>query len=180
MSLPAGFRPLEFDVRPRRSAIERAALRHLAVHHRIVRQLDRRLRGRPRRALLERVLLPQSYSALNRRDLDTLARLYFTEDIRMRFVGDRILGFRSEFSGREEVVAAYGEWMDEWGVMERRPVAYLERGDVLIVLTRQRGRGRGSGIAIDDEIGQVYRVRDGLAAEYIEYRSWAEAVAYEG
>ena len=178
--IPPGFRPLDFDVRRRRSAIERAALRRPGAHRRIVRMLDRRLPLPLRRLLLERVLLPDSYGALNRRDLGTLARVYFTPDIRMRFVGERIPGFRSEFSGHDEVVKAYGEWMDEWGVMERRPVAYAERGDLLIVLTRQRGRGSASGIRIDDEIGQVYRVRDGLAAEYVEYRSWAEALAHEG
>lgn len=177
--IPPGFRPLDIEPRAHRSALERAALRHPAIHRTGVRLMSQLPPGALRRLYLERLVLPLAYGALNRRDLTTLTRVYFTDDIRMRFTY-RIPGFPSQFNGRDEVVQGYGEWMDQWGVLERTPAAYAERDDLLIVLTRQRGRGSASGIAIDDEIGQVYRVRDGLAAEYTEYRTWDEALAHAG
>jgi hypothetical protein len=177
--IPPGFRPLDFPVRPGRSLLERAALRHRAVHRLGALLVQRLPPGRLRQLYLERVILPYSYGCLNRRDLGVLANLYFDEDIVMRFV-EPLLDFQSEYRGRQAAVGAYAEWMDEWGVVERKPVAYADHGDHLIVLVRQHTEGSASGLAIDVEIGQVYRLGRGVAVEYVEYRSWAEAIAHEG
>jgi ketosteroid isomerase-like protein len=177
--IPPGFRPLDIEPRAHRSVLERAALRYRAVHRAGALLLDRLPPGRLRRLYLERLILPYSYGTLNRRDLRALAALYFAEDIVMRFGGDRPPGFQAEFTGHDDAMRAYGELMDDWGALERKPVAYAERGDLLIVLVRQHTEGSASGLSIDVEIGQVYRLRGGIVAEYVEYRSWAEAIAHE-
>ena len=178
--IPPGFRPLDFPVRPRRALFERAALRYPVVNRLGALLLHRLAPGRLRRLYLERVIFPYAFGSLNRRDLYALAQIYFTEDIVMRFAGERVPGFRSEFHGREDSMQAYGELMDDWGVLERKPVAYAERDDLVIVLVRQHAEGTASGLSIDVDLGQVYRVRRGQVAEYVEYRTWAGAIAHEG
>lgn len=178
--IPPGFRPLDFPVRPRRALFERAALRYRAVHRLGALLMHRLPPGRLRRLYLERVVFPYGYGSLNRRDLHALARVFFTEDIVMRFGGEPVPGFPSEFHGREDSMRAYGELMDDWRVLERKPVAYAERDGLVIVLVRQHAEGIASGLSIDVDLGQVYRVRGGLVAEYVEYRTWAEAMAHEG
>lgn len=178
--IPPGFRPLDIGPRAHRSPFERAALRSRGFHRLGALLMERLPPGRLRRLYLERLVLPYSYGTLNRRDLGALAAIYFTEDIVMRFAGDPVPGFPAVFHGREASMRAYGELMDDWGALERRPVAYAERGDLLIVLVRQHTRGSASGLSIHGELGQVYRLRGGLAAEYVEYRSWDEAIAHAG
>lgn len=177
---PMGFRPVDVAPGTRLALLERAALRFPVVHRVAALLMHRLPAGRLRRLYLERLVLPLSFGALNRGDLEALGRIYFGEDVRMRFAGDSIPGFEHEYVGREAVLSAYRTWLDEWGVMERIPTAYAEREDLIIILVRQRGRGSASGLQIDDEVGQVYRLRRGLAVEYIEYRSWAEAIAHGG
>ena len=178
--LPPGFR--ELDLRPyrERPGVERLALRFSGVWRLGAALMERLPQGRLRRLYLERFILPLAYGALNRRDFEAVWTIYFTRDMHMRFHGERIPGFQAEYFGRETAQAAYAEWLGEWGELERVPVAYAEGDGKVVVLTRQRGDGSTSGLPIDVELGQVYRLRGGLACEYIECRSWGEAIRLGG
>ena len=180
MSLPPGFRPVRYRPQPQRTLLERLNLRFPAAHRISIMLVHRLPPGRLRRLYLERLVFPMGYGAMNRRDFDAFGSLYFTEDLHARYAGAAPPGMRQQFAGREEMQAGYVEWLDGWGDLERVPVAYAEAGDRLVVLTRQQSRGGASGIPIDAEVGQVYRLRGGLVCEYVECRSWDEAIEIGG
>lgn len=177
---PAGFRPIDYRPQPRRTRLETLNLRVRPVHRLAAWLMERLPPGRLRHLYVARLVLPLAYGAMNRGDFEAFAATYFTADMRSRFAGEPLPGMGPEFAGREAMVTAYQEWVGGWSELERVPVAYAERGDTLVVLSRQRGRGDASGIAIDTEVGQVYRLRGGLACEYVECRSWEEAIRVGG
>ena len=180
MSLPPGFRPLAYRPIPKRTLLERLMLRSRLAHRVAAAAMARLPSGRLRRLYLERLVFQLSYGAMNRRDFHAFKQLYFPEDLVARFEGEPLPGMGSVFHGREAMNAAYLEWISGWRDLERVPVAYAERGETLVVLTRQHGVGAASGLTVTSEVGQVYRVRGGLAAEYVECQSWEEAIRIGG
>ena len=50
-------------------------------------------------------------------------------------------------------------------------------GDLLVLHIRSRGRGRASGAGLDEEVGLVWRLRDGRILKSRAYTSHAEALA---
>ena len=54
-------------------------------------------------------------------------------------------------------------WLSPWDYWYCDAEEYIERGDVVIVLTRYRGRGKGSGVEVDSEGAHVWKLRDGKA-----------------
>lgn len=178
--LPPGYTPVHYRPQPRRTPLEELLLRSRTAHRLAVMLVDRLPPGRLRRAFVGRLMLPLSYGAMNRGDFEAMLPTYFTEDLYARFAGDALPGLESEFRGRDALRDAYVEWVGGWGEQERVPVGYAERGDTLVVLTLERSLGGTSGIAMEAEVGQVYRLRRGLACEYVECRSWQEAIRIGG
>lgn len=130
------------------------------------------------RTAVLRDTIDRSYAALAREDLEMTETLYYRDDVVLHFADDVGPDYEPSYAGRAVVFAAYRRWLDEWDVMEREPFGFVDRGETLVVLGRERVRGESSGLEIERELGQVFRLRGAGVAEQWEYRSWAAALAH--
>lgn len=73
------------------------------------------------------------------------------------------LGNAGTFKGREEFLKWVAEWDEAWSEFDMEVSAIEPVGeDHVIAQIRSRGTGVGSGIEVENELGWVLRVREGL------------------
>jgi ketosteroid isomerase-like protein len=66
------------------------------------------------------------------------------------------------YYGREDFARGVARWVSGFEPGFRyEPVEFIDAGDRVLARVMLRGRGRGSGIEIEQEVFQVYEVRDG-------------------
>ena len=110
--------------------------------------------------------------AFNARDLEGLLGLS-TEDLRVRSrfssVADTV------FRGPDGIRQWWDDLEEAWDPITIRieDLAALT-DDRLVLLVRLTAHGRGSGVDLDESVGQVWTLRDGLLAE-IDYLDREEA-----
>jgi ketosteroid isomerase-like protein len=78
--------------------------------------------------------------------------------------------------GREAYLRYGEEWLEAFDDYEVVAVELVEVGDCVAMGGRVRGSGRTSGVGVDSEAAWVWRLRDGVAVEYRECRTMAEAL----
>jgi ketosteroid isomerase-like protein len=79
--------------------------------------------------------------------------------------------------GREGLTRALQDQLDvfeEWTV---EPEEFIDLGDQVLVVVRQRARGRGSGVTIDTHSAWVFTMRDGKAVRLAIHVGKQEALA---
>ena len=130
------------------------------------------------RRLILRDTIDRAYAALRREDLELPARLYYHPEAVLRFADDVGMDYEDRYQGRDLVFDVYRQWLEEWGHMQREPIGYVDRGDTLVVLGRERVRGELSGLEVERELAQVFRLRGAIVLEHTEYRSWARALEH--
>ena len=79
------------------------------------------------------------------------------------------------FHGPAGLRAFFEEWLENWEEYRSEPLDFIEAGDQVLVHTMQTGRGKLSGIELQQDLFQVFRVRDGKFVEYRLYTDRAEA-----
>jgi ketosteroid isomerase-like protein len=63
------------------------------------------------------------------------------------------------FYGRERVLEGFGRWSETWAAQESVVERVIERGDTVVVLTREKLEGR-DGITIEQPSGAVFTFRN--------------------
>lgn len=168
---------VQMKERPERSRFERLLL----VAPDAVRSLAGPVFGLPPGSRLRtaalRMVADRAYSALNREDLELVERLFYRRDVVLNFAGDIGPDYASRYEGRDECFRIYRQWLKEWGTVRRRPFGFVDRGNVVVFLGYETIRGESSGLEIERELGQVFRLRGAGVAEQTEFRSWDEALA---
>ena len=66
---------------------------------------------------------------------------------------------------------------DVWEEFIFTPIAYVPKGDAVVVELDVKGTARGSGIVIEEQWAHVYRQRDGRLVRFHAFRSPEEAYA---
>jgi hypothetical protein len=66
------------------------------------------------------------------------------------------------------------------GSRVRTAALKVDRGDVVIVLGRETIRGESSGLEVDRELAQLFRLRGAGVADQAKFRSWDEALQHGG
>ena len=86
------------------------------------------------------------------------------------------------FRGTEELRRFFDEWDKAWAKWEVEPSEVREHGDSVLILGRVHAEGRGSGMVLDQDVGYVFRFRNGLLAWGATYfdQDEARAAAREG
>ena len=161
--------------RPERTRLERAVMLGPDLFRRAATLL---FRLPPTRAVLLRDTVDRAYAALAREDLEFTAALYYHQDAILHFGDDVGPDYEPTYEGRDVLFEMYALWLREWGSLRREPIGFIDRGETIVVLGRERVRGESSGLEVDRELGQVMRLRGAAVAEQWEYRSWAEALAH--
>jgi ketosteroid isomerase-like protein len=79
------------------------------------------------------------------------------------------------YQGKAEFLRGLRRWLEEWDEFRYVPVEVLEGRDRIFMRIKLVGRGKGSGVEIEQEIFNVWEMRDGLAWRCEVY--WKEAEA---
>jgi ketosteroid isomerase-like protein len=64
------------------------------------------------------------------------------------------------FHGHEGVARFFRDWLGTWGDYEMTTREYLDAGDSVVIVFRQRGTGRESGVQIERDFFAVYDLRE--------------------
>jgi hypothetical protein len=76
--------------------------------------------------------------------------------------------------------AAIWDWLRSWEAVHAEVDCFADRGDRVLVLTRQTGRGRRSDVPLDKELADFFTVRDGRIVRWESYWDRAEALKAAG
>ena len=119
-------------------------------------------------------LLRAGYDAWNRDDLEGYLALLHP-DVRISTSG-LFPDLAPEYSGRERAVKFWQQMHEPWETF-RIDVEHIEDDDDdwAVASIRFRGRGADSGVDVDMRFGMAMRVRDGLAVEFLNRRTFDEA-----
>ena len=91
-----------------------------------------------------------------------------------------IPGHRGVLYGRAAAAKYLGEWRQTWEDYSVTVERFIDLGDQVLALARERGSGRGSGLVLDTEFAQLWTMRDGRAVRMQEWRTWSEALEAMG
>jgi ketosteroid isomerase-like protein len=82
--------------------------------------------------------------------------------------------------GREGAVAAISRWMSAWDEWTFEVEDYIDAGDSVVVLTRQRGRGKETGALVEQPMALIYKFRGGKAIRVQAYFDTVQALEAAG
>jgi uncharacterized protein len=93
-------------------------------------------------------------------------------------IGDAFKGepFRGH-EGAREWLAALDENFETWTLVVEE---FMESGETIVALGHILARGRGSGVELDQDVGWVFRVRDGKVLRLHTFLDREEALAAGG
>jgi uncharacterized protein len=105
------------------------------------------------------------YDAINRADLDAILRLQAHD---VEWCGPPVFPDLAGSHHGHDGVRAYAERVsDAWEEFSIRPERFVELGDRVLVLTRERGRGRLSGIEVQSRpTAHLWTLRDGYVVRF--------------
>ena len=84
------------------------------------------------------------------------------------------------YLGVEGATQFLTEWADAWEDWELEVEDYLDAGERVVVILRQRGSSKATGIPVDMRFAQVWSFRDGQAIRMQMYASVDEALEAAG
>ncbi len=84
------------------------------------------------------------------------------------------------YSGVEGAMQFNAEWADAWEDWELEVEDYLDAGERVVVIIKQRGRAKATGIPVDMRFAQVWTLRNGQAIRMQMYASVDEALEAVG
>jgi ketosteroid isomerase-like protein len=79
--------------------------------------------------------------------------------------------------GARKFMADWGETWEDWEVEVEQ---YLDAGESVVCIVRQRGRSKATGVAVDMHFGQVWTLRDRREVRMQMYASPEEALEAAG
>lgn len=71
----------------------------------------------------------------------------------------RVPGLRDIALGREQAVEAFHSYWRSWDDYEIDPVEFIDAGQSVVVIVRERGVGKGSGVPVERDHFQVWTFR---------------------
>ena len=118
-------------------------------------------------------LLRAGYDAWNRYDLEGWLEL-LDADVVVQPSG-LFPGLAPEYRGHERAATFWRQMHEPWSEFRIDVEHIEEEGDTATASIRFRARGADSGVEVDMRFGMAMRVRDGLAIELVNRRTFDEA-----
>jgi uncharacterized protein len=84
------------------------------------------------------------------------------------------------YHGYDGIERFGAEWFSAWDDFEVKHLEWIDAGDSVVVIFRQRGRGRGSGVTVEQDYAGIYDFRDQQVARYRMFESRDEALEAAG
>ena len=109
-------------------------------------------------------LLRRFYESFNQRDLDAVLELC-TDDVEV-YKDPEVVEMVAAFTprGQERVAQYLRGWLESWDAYNARPEDFMQTGDDVAALVHLRARGKGSQFDIEEEMADVFTVREGKIA----------------
>jgi ketosteroid isomerase-like protein len=117
-------------------------------------------------------LLLAGYDAWNRGDRDTWLQLLDPE-IEIETSGV-FPDLAPDYHGRERAAKFWSQMLEPWDEFHIEVERIEEEGDIVAAGIRFRARGEDSGVEVDMRFGNGIRVRDGLAVQLLNRRTFEE------
>jgi ketosteroid isomerase-like protein len=118
-------------------------------------------------------LLLAGYDAWNRDDCDAWLELLHP-DIEIHTSGV-FPDLAPVYRGHERAARFWAQMLEPWETLRIDVERIEEEGDVVTAAIRFRARGADSGVEVDMRFCNAIRVRDGLATELVNRRTFEEA-----
>jgi ketosteroid isomerase-like protein len=122
-------------------------------------------------------LVREAFEAANRGDVDWLIE-HSASDVEIRGLG--VAGEPVLYKGAAGIREYFRDMDESWQSIEAVPEDIREVGDRVVAIVRRRLRGRGSGIEVEDRLGVIFELRDGLAIRISGNLGAVEALADAG
>ena len=119
-------------------------------------------------------ILRRGFESWNTGDVEASLAL-MADDVRW-YPGGVFPDFGEVYEGREGVRDFFRLFMDPWKWIHIELLELAEIGDEVVVSVRFRAQSH-EGVDVDMELGQRYRLRDGLVVWFHGYPSFEEARA---
>jgi ketosteroid isomerase-like protein len=114
-------------------------------------------------------VLRDAYAAFVRQDIDAVMAA-LDEDI--EWTTPMILPSGGTYRGHEGVGALFGGLAEAWLELNVEPEEFIDAGDTIVVVVRERATGAGGG-QTDTKAVHIWRMRDGKATSFVEYMDTA-------
>jgi ketosteroid isomerase-like protein len=118
------------------------------------------------------------FNSINEEDLKQVIEATYTPDVEIRWLEGN--PDQRAYVGRDDVPAAFSDWLDAWETFVFEPKDLIAAGDHVLVPNTQRGTGKGSGVEISMETTMIVTVRDGKIASIHEFADHSDAVEAVG
>jgi ketosteroid isomerase-like protein len=89
-------------------------------------------------------------------------------------------GVRTVYEGWDGVMEYLVNWYSQWEDYVVEPVKFLDAGDQVLVVLRERGRMERQDIEIEQEFSHSFRLREGRILEWRHYDSHRQALEAVG
>jgi ketosteroid isomerase-like protein len=164
----------------RRALDERLFVRFPAVY-RLVADASIRLPPRLRRLVVARRVW-QAYAAANRRDFDVvLTGLAPETEYEYRPSADLIAPDQEPvFHGYDGYLRMWRTWLDAFEDLRFVPEELIDLGDRLLVTAEVSGHGSGSGVAVSEQVFQLFTLRRGLVLKQEDFVDRSQALEAAG
>jgi ketosteroid isomerase-like protein len=168
--------PLSERAIQRRTLDERVLVRVPALYRLLAAVLWRlRRRSRPRR-LIVGYSIQRGYAALNRRDYEVVL-MRSDPDVEYRPSGSVMPpDLEAVFYGHDGYRKLWRRWFDAFEDLRWDPEEILDFGDRLLVTASLRGHGSGSGVAVNEPVFQLFRIRRGLSISQEDFTDRDQAL----
>jgi uncharacterized protein len=125
-------------------------------------------------------LLRRFYESFNQGDLDAVLELC-TDDVEV-YKDPEVVEMVAAFTprGQERVAQYLRGWLESWDAYNVRPEEFMQAGDEVAALVHLRARGKGSQFDIEEEMADVFTVREGKIARVRLYVRPADALGSLG
>lgn len=84
------------------------------------------------------------------------------------------------YHGHEGVVEAFSKWTGAWDDYRVEVEELIDLGDQVLARTRHHGRGKGSGVEVEQQIFQLWTLRNDKVVRARMYYSEAKALEAAG
>jgi ketosteroid isomerase-like protein len=89
-------------------------------------------------------------------------------------------GVLAVYEGWDGVMQYTINWYSQWEDYDVEPVEFLDAGDQVLVVMRERGRLERGGLEVEQEFSHSFKLRDGLVVEWRMYDSHDQALEAVG
>jgi ketosteroid isomerase-like protein len=173
-------RPLSERAARRRTPDEQFFVRFPALYRRLAAPVWRATERSRLRHSLVAYSIQRGYAALNRRDYEVVL-MRSDLDVEYRPSSDLMPpDLEAVFYGHDGYRKLWRRWFEAFEDMQFDPEEILVCGDRLLVVAQQRGHGSGSGVALSQQVFQLFTIRRGLSISQEDFTDRNEALEAAG